>query len=564
MPDRGGGREPKGASLKVTKKNPGGVAARGMKKKVVLSPESKPNLPPPPPRSGKFFDCSTAILSRQFDRDRDRVLSRASADGVSGILCWFADIEKLDELAALCAANSGFCYYIAGVHPDNIDRTNKKHEGWMAKVDDSARNAECVAILSGLNFNREIGTHFAQESLLRASYKLAVSLNLPLVLHVLDPRSLERAIEVLLEEGYTNDHKIILHDFITCARVDMSLISSTVQHDFYYSLSAHPLLFEGCDVSALGQLPLSRMLLCSNAPWNTPQNIPDSYIRSQRNESSNISFVVDILYDMLVTPHCNDVPKAVFAQQLYDNAMHVFKLSNDEQHDEHNEVLKMSPPSEVAKEAPVVSAEESVVAAVQPMAAAGSYACNKCRVPLFSADTLMSHDMATVFNKGAEGTCNAVLYISNEHEIPAFNVNKDIVSCGKCQAKIGKYVPHEVQCPCGAMICGPLYRIITSKVDYIDLTARTQELAQRSAEEMTTIFSEMELSAQEEKERSMQLKQQKKSTKKKKLKSENKGNFSDYRNKSFIPNASRKASAPALAESATRTGDDSSDSDSST
>lgn len=99
MGDRSGSREPKGASLKKSKKNPGASAAKV--KKVSLKAQgltSGPiaSLPPPLPTvfpDGKFFDCGVALLSRQFDRDRDRVLQRAQTEGrCLGLCIWFSDI----------------------------------------------------------------------------------------------------------------------------------------------------------------------------------------------------------------------------------------------------------------------------------------------------------------------------------------------------------------------------------------------------------------------------------------------------------------------------------------
>ena len=42
------------------------------------------------------------------------MLQRAKAEGVAAMLCWFADMERLDELTSFCQANSGFAYFIAG------------------------------------------------------------------------------------------------------------------------------------------------------------------------------------------------------------------------------------------------------------------------------------------------------------------------------------------------------------------------------------------------------------------------------------------------------------------
>lgn len=151
MGDRGGGRESKGTSLKKSKKNPGASAARV--KTAAKVPNSGPSvsLPAPAPGFELFFDAGVALLSRQFDRDRERVIIRAKKDGdCCGMLVWFADIEKQTIVAEHCKAFSGSCYFSTGIHPDNIDRINKKsHEEWLAKVEDLAKQAECVAILSG-------------------------------------------------------------------------------------------------------------------------------------------------------------------------------------------------------------------------------------------------------------------------------------------------------------------------------------------------------------------------------------------------------------------------------
>ena len=93
MGDRSGGREAKGSQLKKSKKNPGSVAARG-KKRVLELPTSGPSSSLPPPRpcfGGLHFDCGAALLSRQFDRDRDRVLQRAQTQGfLEAVVLWFS------------------------------------------------------------------------------------------------------------------------------------------------------------------------------------------------------------------------------------------------------------------------------------------------------------------------------------------------------------------------------------------------------------------------------------------------------------------------------------------
>lgn len=154
MGDRGGGREAKGSSLKKSKKNPGSTVAKA--KTLPKAPHSggpAHSLVPPVPGNELYFDAGVALLSRQYDRDRDRVVYRAKNDGGNccGMLLWFSDIEKQSTLAEFCKTNSGLCYFSTGIHPNNIDRTNKKsHEEWLEKVEELAKKAECVGILSGI------------------------------------------------------------------------------------------------------------------------------------------------------------------------------------------------------------------------------------------------------------------------------------------------------------------------------------------------------------------------------------------------------------------------------
>lgn len=164
-----------GASLKKSKKNPGGVNARGKKaEKVYSGPEESANTPIPGPEL--YIDCGAALLSRQYENDRDRVLQRAKTDGnVAAIVIWFTDVEKQHLLAEVCKNNSGLCYNFVGVHPDNVNRTNKSsQEAWMLKVEEVARKAECVGILSGLNLGKDMATHFAQVIVM----SLCISINI--------------------------------------------------------------------------------------------------------------------------------------------------------------------------------------------------------------------------------------------------------------------------------------------------------------------------------------------------------------------------------------------------
>jgi Tat protein secretion system quality control protein TatD with DNase activity len=294
MGDRMGGREAKNSSLKKSKKNPGAPAAKVKKAaKTSEALNSGASTVPHPPGPGLYFDCGAALISRQFDRDRDRVLSRAVSEGVSGIISWFSDIEKLSQLIELSKSNPSLCYYLAGVHPDNVDRTNKKsHELWLEKVEDAARKQDCLGILTGLNLTREFGTHFAQEALLRSSCQLADKLMLPVILHVAsDGTSLDRAIDVLRSEGWiksqsnisTSDEqvsiigdvedvghrRVLLHDAVTATAGNIDKIKLINESGIFCIISAAGLADTDDSVkdkarSVVQIISLDKILVCTD------------------------------------------------------------------------------------------------------------------------------------------------------------------------------------------------------------------------------------------------------------------------------------------------------------
>lgn len=108
MGDRGGGRERKGGSLKTSSKNPGCTVAKAKTEKKKIDDVSPSSCPCPALSSdGPYFDCGAALLSRQFERDRDRVLERSKNEGCAAIVQWFADVEKQTVLADLSRDFSG-------------------------------------------------------------------------------------------------------------------------------------------------------------------------------------------------------------------------------------------------------------------------------------------------------------------------------------------------------------------------------------------------------------------------------------------------------------------------
>jgi TatD DNase family protein len=607
MGDRCGSRESKGTSLKKSKSNPGGTAAK-KKKAAKLTPSSLQSAMPPMPKVGKYVDCGSAMLSRQFDRDRDRVLARAEADGVAAVITWFSDVEKQSSLYDLCKASSGHCYFLSGVHPDNIDRTNKKsHEGWLEKVEDLARKAECVGILAGMNLAREVGTHFAQESMLRSACALADKVVLPMVIHCPDSASMLRALEILREEEWlidqseeedasTGHKKVIFHDGITASGGQVSTVLAAVEAGCYFMVSGVGIADSDAEAVAranqcVAAIPPDRLLSCTDSPWRTPQNIPDTYLRTLRNEPCNLLFVNSAIASALQ----KDLEET--NELLKSNALRAFGLefvSGEASEAMSSGVrdISIAERSTTATASASHDAEHTNSGAANASASSGPekpsappasaatasahdnyYCCHKCRTKLFLHAAVSHHAVfeaaKTVFRIGQEeGVCKDVIFVPYTTEqvdaLTGMTMGKGksaTVECSHCGVKVGKFCPGEGLCACGASVAGPVVRILTAKVDVVDMTVAQEELVARARLEAETNvqLAVLDEEAEEDRRREEREENKRNNKKGKKVASQNKGNFSSFRNKTFVPNASRSNKKGAEADNEGGGSDDESD-----
>lgn len=290
-----------------------------------------------------------------------------------------------------------------------------------------------------------MATHFSQESLLKASCIVADKLLLPLIIHVApDGDSLEKVIEVLRSVGWTPDsdsaieatgaHRILLYDSIAACMGDIDKLQHAIEAGFHFLVSASGLT-EGDTLTreraqqVIRQIPLERLLVCSDSPWKTPQNIPDAYIRSQRNEPSNLAFVLQAIHESMETELSLDE----FTEQVQSNSFSFFGLEflTDEQvHTvfaletrQHQQEEMISPPravkAGVGSRAKAVRAELSEAKnALQT--AVEYFGCPKCRNRLFCPEDVTNHSLdaakTIIFKVGEEGLCQTVIFLNCENE----------------------------------------------------------------------------------------------------------------------------------------------------
>ena len=218
-----------------------------------------------------------------------------------------------------------------------------------------------------------------------------------------------------------------------------------------------------------------------------------------------------------------------------------------------------APAATATHPAPLLEAENRDQGAEEQLTADGSeptvpaavtYKCKGCRLLLFGSSRVRTHGAETagrssVLRVGDEGLCSSSVFLSaqihdedesgddsdsDEGSTSGYAVRGDVIYCLGCGNKLGKYCALSATCGCGSVVSGPVLRFIADRVDL-------------SVDTLDTTLMQMHAKIESEHwdDENGPVRPSKTKRKKKiKERPKHKGNYSVFRDKTFIRNASRK------------------------
>ena len=230
-----------------------------------------------------MFDIGVNLTSGQFDKDRDDVVARAFAAGVSGMLITGTSLHESQQAQQL-ASRYDNCWSTAGVHPHDASH-------WLPETADALRElattSEVIAIGEcGLDFNRNYSTPGDQERAFSAQLALAAELSLPVFMHCRDAH--ERFV-ALLTPWLDKLPGAVLHCFTgseeearECLALGLYLGITGWVCDERRGLALQELL---------PGIPADRLMLETDAPWLLPRDLSPKPA-SRRNEPAMLPHIL--------------------------------------------------------------------------------------------------------------------------------------------------------------------------------------------------------------------------------------------------------------------------------
>ena len=216
-----------------------------------------------------LIDTHAHLQWPAFDKDREKVIERAFAAGLSTIVSVGYDLNASREAVQIANDHENI-YAVVGIHPHNAKTMTAS---MLSSIRELAQNTKVVAIGEiGLDYYRDLSPRAQQKEAFEQQILLAKELDLPIVVH--DREAHNDVLEVIRSFG--KDVNGVLH----CFSGDLKMAEEVI--DLGYSISiAGPVTFPSARglQQVVQRVPEGSIVLETDCPFLAPQSK-----RGERNE----------------------------------------------------------------------------------------------------------------------------------------------------------------------------------------------------------------------------------------------------------------------------------------
>jgi TatD DNase family protein len=257
-----------------------------------------------------LIDTHAHLDMKEFDNDRDEVIARAFAAGVTKIITVGTDISSSRKVIQL-ADKYPQIYAGVGIHPHDAVRVT---QSFIPLLKELAKHPKVVAIgETGLDFYRNYSPKEAQFAVLREQLELASEINLPIIIHT--RHAAHETIQIIGE--WVKRHPIVARPrgVIHCFSEDAPTAKKFLEFGFYISFTGSVSYPQSKAAAVAKTIPINKIMVETDCPFLPPQKY-----RSKRNEPSYVVLTAERLADAL------GISLEKFAAQTSENALLLFKF----------------------------------------------------------------------------------------------------------------------------------------------------------------------------------------------------------------------------------------------
>lgn len=229
-------------------------------------------------------DTHTHLYAEQFDEDRDEVIKRALANGISRFFLPAIDSSYYGRMKDLQSAYPKHVFLMAGLHPTHVKEDFKTELSIVEKFLDEHTCYAVGEIGIDLYWDK---THVKeQQEAFRLQITLAKEKKLPIIIHCRD--AFDEIFEIMDEVCDAR-----LNGIFHCFTGNEEQANKILGYGFKLGIGGVVTFKNGGLDKFLHKIPLKHIVLETDSPYLAP--VP---YRGKRNEMSYLTNILDKLVDM--------------------------------------------------------------------------------------------------------------------------------------------------------------------------------------------------------------------------------------------------------------------------
>ncbi len=240
-----------------------------------------------------LVDSHAHLYLDAFEADRDAVVERARAAGVTRILQPAVDVASVGAALALCDRYAGV-FAMAGLHPCYVADAAPDA---ISHVETALADPRVVAVgETGLDYYWSRDAVDRQHASLREHLRLAIETRLPIVMHLRDragsAECADDLVRIIAEVRAAHPDGDALTGVVHCFGGPASLAADVLSLGLCLGLGGSTTFKTAGVMESVADVPLDRIVLETDAPYLAP--VP---FRGKRNEPAHVRLVAQRVAD---------------------------------------------------------------------------------------------------------------------------------------------------------------------------------------------------------------------------------------------------------------------------
>lgn len=226
-----------------------------------------------------IIDTHAHYEDARFQEDRDELLRSMPGQGVGLVVDVGAGIQSTKDAVAL-SKKYDFVYAAVGIHPEDIDKMEEEHMGWLEEL--SALEKVVAIGEIGLDYHYEEPGRNLQKKWFARQLELAAKVKLPVVIHSRD--AAQDTLDIM-QEYCDWEQGGVIH----CFSYAREIAQIYLDKGFYLGIGGVVTFKNSRKLKEVVRVaPLEQLVLETDAPYLTP--VPN---RGERNDSLQLVYVAE-------------------------------------------------------------------------------------------------------------------------------------------------------------------------------------------------------------------------------------------------------------------------------